>query len=128
MPLAVVGNESTGVIARRSPGRRRCSRCWKGSSMACATLHAHDGVDLAEVASRIAARLGRNSIEVEGVLINPSTAPLGVRRLLWPSRGLVQWNLRTINWSLQPGIARPRLLECERPSTTVAPDEDARCC
>lgn len=59
---------------------------------AISTLHAHDGADLAEVAGRVAARLGSDPAGVATMMMDPKTAVLGTRRLLWPFRSLVQWN------------------------------------
>ncbi len=94
---------------------------------AISTLHGHDGTDLAEVAGRVAARLGSGPAGVATMMMDPKTAVLGTRRLLWPFRSFVQWN------PADDQLVRVSL-ESQSASTWsvsgrirgVAPDKDAR--
>ena len=55
-------------------------------------LHRHDGTALDTVAQRLGARLGERAERVGDLLVANPVAALGVRRLLWPFGGYVQWN------------------------------------
>jgi hypothetical protein len=59
---------------------------------AIASLHAHDGRDLDDLAVRLAPRLDRAAPEIAEELMDTSHAVLGRRRLLWPVGSFVQWN------------------------------------
>lgn len=57
-----------------------------------ATVHAHDGTYVGELANRLAARLHRAEADIVVELMDDSAACLGRRRLLWPFGRFVQWN------------------------------------
>jgi len=55
-------------------------------------FHTHDGSDLEELSSRLAATLGASQDEVARLLMSEAGTALGTRRLLWRFRAGVQWN------------------------------------
>lgn len=55
-------------------------------------LHVHDGRDLDEVARRLERMLGAPAAELRTHLMDPDTAVLGTRDLLWLRGANVQWN------------------------------------
>jgi hypothetical protein len=54
--------------------------------------HGHDGQQIDEIVSRLAARLRRPGAALAEMLVDDSWAALGRRRLLWPYREFVQWS------------------------------------
>jgi hypothetical protein len=55
-------------------------------------FHVHNGRDLEELSRRLDVDLNVSPAEVARTLMNADATPLGVRRLLWGWRQIVQWN------------------------------------
>jgi hypothetical protein len=55
-------------------------------------FHSHDGTHLNHVAEVLAASLREPVDAIRSALADPGWGILGVRRLLWPRAGRVQWN------------------------------------